>query len=181
MIVGYVGRVTPAAPMRGSTVRRRSLLVAPALLATLLTGCAGKDVTGTATTSAPAPGTSTAATTSAPTPAATGTTPPPVSASPSPSPSPSVATSAAPRRVQFSIANGKIAGPAKIDMKVGQTIELQVATDKAATVHAHGFNVEKDLKPGDTASVFLTAKQPGSFDVEEHVTGKLITRVQVTA
>lgn len=177
MIAGYVGPVSPAVPMKGSTVRRRSLLVAPALLATLLAGCAGKDVTGTATTSAPAPGTSTAASTSALTPAATGTASPSVSASPSTS----IATSAAPRRVQFSIANGKIAGPAKIDMKVGQTIELQVATDRAATVHAHGFNVEKDLLPGDTASVFLTAKQPGSFDVEEHVTGKLITRVQVTA
>ncbi len=82
----------------------------------------------------------------------------------------------------ISIANGKIDGPTTIPMKVGETVELRIATDRAIKVHAHGFEVEKDLKAGETASLILTATASivGAWPVEDHVTDKEMTQVQVT-
>ncbi|MCU1677056.1 MAG: hypothetical protein JWM93_1814 [Frankiales bacterium] len=86
-------------------------------------------------------------------------------------------------RVLISIANGKISGPGMIKMKVGETVELRIATDRAVTVHAHGFNVEQAIKAGDTASVILTATASivGGWPVEDHVKDVEIVTVQVSS
>lgn len=153
----------------------RRVLTIPFLLLPLLAACSGKDASTRTTSLA-----TTASTTAAVSPSLTSSVSPSGSTSAT-TPAPSPSFSAVPKRVLISIANGKIAGSDKVTMKVGETIELRIATDTAATIHAHGFEVEKKLAAGETASVFLTAKAPGSFDVEDHVTDKLVTRVLVTS
>ncbi|MDQ1726736.1 MAG: hypothetical protein QOK14_781 [Frankiaceae bacterium] len=157
---------------------RRTLAVpfaaVPLVLLPLLAGCTGK-ASPSVSPSVAAVSPSTSGSTSGP---ATGTATGSSTASPSDSPSPSASMT----RVLITLANGKIQGPATITMKVGETVELSIATDRDATIHAHGFEVEKDIKAGDTASLILhaTAAIVGAWPVEDHVTNKEITQIQVT-
>ena len=67
------------------------------------------------------------------------------------------------------LANGKIDGPATIKLRVGQTLALTIVTDRAVTVHAHGFEVEQELKAGGTATLTLKATPGivGAWPVED--------------
>jgi len=58
--------------------------------------------------------------------------------------------------------------PAQVDLPVGQTLTLVVTSDHDDELHAHGFEVETELKAGVPATVTLTGKDPGVFEVETH-------------
>jgi plastocyanin len=161
-----------ALPTREVTVRLRRL-VAPLLVAPIVAACTGTASSSSASTSPTetTPAGTSAATSSAAASAATSAAASSATASPTPT------------RILISLANGKIQGPATVKMKVGDTIELRIATDRAATIHAHGFEVEKDLAAGETGSLILTAPASlagGQYAVEDHVSDKTITQIQIT-
>ncbi|MGO4598213.1 hypothetical protein [Terrabacter sp. 2RAF25] len=58
--------------------------------------------------------------------------------------------------------------PAQVELPVGSTLELVVTSDHDDELHAHGFDVETALKAGAPATLRLTAKEPGSYEVETH-------------
>jgi hypothetical protein len=58
--------------------------------------------------------------------------------------------------------------PAQVDLPVGQTLTLTVTSDHDDELHAHGFDVEVPLKAGVPATITLTGKEPGVFEVETH-------------
>ena len=58
--------------------------------------------------------------------------------------------------------------PAQVDLPVGATLELVVTSDHDDELHAHGFDAETELKAGVPATVRLTAKETGVFEVETH-------------
>ena len=51
---------------------------------------------------------------------------------------------------------------------MGEKLTLTVTSDRADTLHIHGFEVEKDLVAGKPLSVTLTGDQPGVYEVETH-------------
>lgn len=58
--------------------------------------------------------------------------------------------------------------PAQVDLPVGQTLTLVVTSDHDDELHAHGFEVQTELEAGVPATVTLTGKDPGVFEVETH-------------
>ena len=58
--------------------------------------------------------------------------------------------------------------PAQVDLPVGQTLTLVVTSDHDDQLHAHGFEVEEDIKAGVPATIALTGKDPGVYEVELH-------------
>ena len=58
--------------------------------------------------------------------------------------------------------------PATIDLKVGETLTLVVTSDHDDEIHAHGFEVEGELKAGTPSTVTITGTDPGLFEVETH-------------
>ena len=106
-----------------------------------------------------------------PTPAATTT--PTTSASPSTSATsstPSTTTSTTTgRTIAITVTGSTITpAPAQVDLPVGQTLTLVVTSDHGDQLHAHGFEVEEDIKAGVPATIALTGKDPGVYEVELH-------------
>jgi hypothetical protein len=58
--------------------------------------------------------------------------------------------------------------PAQVDLPIGSTLELVVTSDHDDELHAHGFEVEQEIKAGVPATVALTGKEPGVYEVELH-------------
>ena len=106
-----------------------------------------------------------------PTPAATTT--PTTSASPSTSatsstPSATTSTTAG-RTIAITVTGSTITpAPTQVDLPVGQTLTLVVTSDHSDQLHAHGFEVEEDIKAGVPATIALTGKDPGVYEVELH-------------
>ena len=106
-----------------------------------------------------------------PTPAANTT--PTTSASPSTSATsstPSATTSTTTgRSIAITVTGSTITpAPAQVDLPVGQTLTLVVTSDHDDQLHAHGFEVEEDIKAGVPATIALTGKDPGVYEVELH-------------
>lgn len=58
--------------------------------------------------------------------------------------------------------------PAEVQVAPGQTLTLTVTSDHDDELHAHGFEVEQELKAGVPTTVQLRTDLPGSYEVETH-------------
>ncbi|WP_030194801.1 hypothetical protein [Terrabacter tumescens] len=58
--------------------------------------------------------------------------------------------------------------PAQVDLPIGSTLELVVTSDHDDELHAHGFDVEAQLKAGAPTTLRLTATEAGAYEVETH-------------
>jgi plastocyanin len=130
----------------------RAVLAVTATVA--LVAVAGCGDAGGAPTSA-----ATAATSAASSPAGTSTMP----ADPSSDPAENVIP------VEVTIAGGQVdPPPARVDVRVGQTVRITVTSDEPDKLHVHGYDIETELAAGQPATVELVADQPGLFEVETH-------------
>nr|WP_093608842.1 hypothetical protein [Streptomyces indicus] len=69
--------------------------------------------------------------------------------------------------------------PGRIEVKKGDRIRLTVTSDRADTLHVHGYDKEADLAAGRPASLTFTADRTGLFEVETHGSGLLLTQLVV--
>ena len=58
--------------------------------------------------------------------------------------------------------------PSRVEMTSSQTLRLVVTSDHDDELHAHGFDVEKQLVAGQPTTVDLTGAPPGLYEVETH-------------
>ena len=81
----------------------------------------------------------------------------------------SVATAQTSASQQFSITirNGK-ADTNLIRITQGQRIEIALASDQAAELHLHGYDLTAQLEPGVPAALSFLARIAGRFPVEAH-------------
>jgi hypothetical protein len=113
----------------------------------------GKPVEGTAPLTTAAPGT-----------AAPGTAEPPK----------------ADRTVDIAIADGKVdPAPGRVELKKGQRLELSVVSDKADTLHIHGYDRKVELPAGQRVTYSFVAARTGLFEVETHESDLLLTQLAV--
>ena len=61
----------------------------------------------------------------------------------------------------------------------GEKVVLVVKTDAGEAVHLHGYNIEKDVVPGQAVRMPFTANIAGRFEVELHPTDALLAVVEV--
>lgn len=72
-----------------------------------------------------------------------------------------------------------VGGLAKIEVTKGETIRLTVASDAAAEIHVHGFDIEKEAAPGQPARFRFKADIEGRFEVEAHPSATQIAEITV--
>jgi hypothetical protein len=74
-----------------------------------------------------------------------------------------------------------VGGVRDIEVAQGDHVRLDVTPDVPAEVHVHGYELEKDVKPGQTAKFDFPATAEGEFEIEVHhlVNGEEQTGVQV--
>ena len=121
-------------------------LVVALVLALPLAGCGGDDEATPTTTTEP---TTTTTTTEPPT--TTTTTPPP--------PGPTVVRV----RVVGGVPKG---GIVRETVSQGDRVVIVVTSDVSDEVHLHGYNIMRDVAPGQVARLPFRATLPGRFEVE---------------
>jgi hypothetical protein len=55
-----------------------------------------------------------------------------------------------------------------VDLRIGGTLTLVVTSDHDDELHAHGFEIETDVKAGVPTTITLTGNDAGVFEVELH-------------
>ncbi len=118
------------------------------LTAVLLTGCGSDDDTGSTR-----PATTTTTATS------------PASSNPADSPTNQSGTT-----IDVTIAGGRVTpDPSrKVEVSTGDEVHITVSSDQADGVHVHGYDIETEVRAGETAQIDFTADIPGQFEVEAH-------------
>lgn len=53
-----------------------------------------------------------------------------------------------------------------VDVRIGETVRIEVTADTADEIHVHGYDRTGDLAPGQAGSVEFEANIPGTFEVE---------------
>lgn len=69
--------------------------------------------------------------------------------------------------------------PSRIELKKGEHLTLRVTSDRADTLHVHGYDRELPLSPGTPATLTLTTDRTGLFEVETHESGLVLTQLVV--
>jgi hypothetical protein len=56
-----------------------------------------------------------------------------------------------------------------IRVKQNDVVKLDWSTDKPISVHLHGYDIEKEIKPGTVTQMMFVARATGRFTVEPHI------------
>lgn len=73
------------------------------------------------------------------------------------------------RVFEIRIKGRKVVGGVKtVRVKRGEQVSLRWTTDETLAVHLHGYDIEKTVKPGETAVMSFKAHATGRFPVETH-------------
>ena len=99
---------------------------------------------------------------------------------PAPAPTPPPPAPPKPRQIVIVVDQGRPRGGIKrpkIDK--GKKIVLVVRSDAGESIHIHGYNVERPLRPGTPLRIRLTASVPGRFEVELHHPDVLLAVLEV--
>jgi hypothetical protein len=72
-----------------------------------------------------------------------------------------------------------VGGVAEISVEAGERIRFQVSSPVADEVHVHGYNVEKEVPAGGTATFDFPADIEGLFEVELHHGEEQIAELRV--
>jgi plastocyanin len=153
---------------------QRTITGALALVLTtgVLAACGGSDSADT-TTEAPAAGTTAAATTAAAVTTEAATTTAAATTAPA-------TTAAEPEVLTIKVVDEKpVGGVAKLKVNKGDQIHFLVESDSKQEVHLHGYDVAKDVDPGEPAEFDLKATIEGVFEAELEDPGVQILKLTV--
>jgi heme/copper-type cytochrome/quinol oxidase subunit 2 len=67
----------------------------------------------------------------------------------------------------------------KLRFKRGDTIRFRVRSDVADEVHVHGYDLMKDVEPGQTVTFSFPAEITGIFEIELEERGEQIAQLRV--
>jgi len=85
----------------------------------------------------------------------------------------SVASAAEAKAFALALENGALhEGSDTVRVKQGDAVELRWTTDRAITLHLHGYDIESKVAPGKATVMAFKAMLPGRFPVEVHGAGK---------
>ena len=67
----------------------------------------------------------------------------------------------------------------KLRFDEGETVRFRVRSDKPEHVHVHGYDIMKDVEPGQTANVAFKATITGIFEIEFEDSAEEIAELRV--
>jgi len=139
-------------------ISSRRLVVGAALVAVSAAGCGTEPAAPSASSSTTVP--------TSPAPGASGTSTP---------------SAAADEVVRLAHAGGQVTGAsARVPVRLGSTVGLEVTSDTADEVHLHGYDNSAPVAPGAPAMLTFTADIPGVFEVELEEAGVPLTQLEVS-
>jgi hypothetical protein len=79
---------------------------------------------------------------------------------------------AEPRVFELAIKNGRLPEPQRlVRVRQGDEVTLKWTTDRALTLHLHGYDIEAKLLPQMPVDMGFTARATGRFPIEIHGAG----------
>jgi hypothetical protein len=69
-------------------------------------------------------------------------------------------------RAEIVVEGGEVSGPERVRLEEGQRLVLVVRADVVDHVHVHGYDLMRDVGPGQPARFAFRVTDPGRFDVE---------------
>jgi hypothetical protein len=137
-----------------------AIAVVIAIVAVVIIAASGNDEEEAPTAS----GTATPTATATETPSAEGTAQETATPTPTPKPQPPL------------VVPGKVTN---LRFKEGDTVRFRVRSDVADEVHVHGYDLMKDVEPGQTITFSFPATITGIFEVELENRGEQIAQLRV--
>ncbi|WP_308072760.1 hypothetical protein, partial [Streptomyces bambusae] len=99
---------------------------------------------------------------------------------PTPAAPPAGGPGDADRTVTVTVRSGRVSPPpGRIALARGSRIALRVTSDRADTLHVHGYDKELALPAGRPATLVLTLDRTGLFEVETHDSDLVLTQLVV--
>ena len=68
--------------------------------------------------------------------------------------------------------SGRGMEPSEITVTEGDRVVLRVTADSPHGVHLHGYDLEREVAPGEPARLSFEADLTGRFSMEDHETGE---------
>jgi len=66
--------------------------------------------------------------------------------------------------------NGNSMYPTEVSVTEGDHVNLQITSDHPIELHLHGYDLEKEVEPGEPAELAFDATITGRFAIEDHNT-----------
>lgn len=73
------------------------------------------------------------------------------------------------RTVELEI-QGDAMNPSEISVGEGDDVTLRINTDHLVELHVHGYDLEQEVDPGETATLSFKADETGRFEIEDETT-----------
>ena len=58
--------------------------------------------------------------------------------------------------------------PEEIEVREGDRVRLRVTSNEQMGVHLHGYDIEREVTPGEPATLSFEADLTGRFEIEDH-------------
>jgi heme/copper-type cytochrome/quinol oxidase subunit 2 len=82
--------------------------------------------------------------------------------------------------IVVAVKDGKVSPKThRVKVALGSEVRILVSSDVDDAVHVHGYEIERELPAGQSATIEFTADQSGVFEVETHEKGLLLLQLQV--
>ena len=80
---------------------------------------------------------------------------------------------AGPQTQEFDLRiSGETMEPSDVTVTEGDRVVLQITSDSPLEVHLHGYDLEREVEPGEPARLSFEADLTGRFEIENHETEK---------
>lgn len=83
-------------------------------------------------------------------------------------------------RVELRVEDGRpVGGVERVELRQDEQVVVVVSSDVADEVHVHGYDLMRDVAPGEPARIAFRARLAGSFEVELESRHLLLAELQV--
>ena len=155
---------------------------------TIVTSASPAEPGATAAASASSAADAPPQTTYSPTPTST-TTPSTTTAGPPPTDAPTTSTTSTTTTtlpddvtvVEVVVREGRVVTENRIDVPLGNRISMRFDSDTRLLVHVHGFDEEVSVEAGVLTVFEFDGNIPGIFEVEDHISHRLLVELQVSS
>lgn len=77
------------------------------------------------------------------------------------------------RTIELAVRDGTMA-PADITVREGDQVTLRITTDRPVAFHLHGYDLEREIEPGDPVTLAFDATLTGRFEIEDEATERAL-------
>jgi hypothetical protein len=71
------------------------------------------------------------------------------------------------RTIQLAVEDGAMS-PDEVEVGEGDRVKLLLTSDELVEVHLHGFDLEREIEPGETTTLSFEADLTGRFEIKSH-------------